>query len=408
MDAPAEKHLLIVTEYYPLPQRPDLPRDQQAIRQLCMARAADEHILILLMPFHRRGAAWRRLLPLMRESGDYREHLFQDEDGNDVLLCEHPSVVPRLSSVYPCIARRCLRMLRDYMRDRGIAAFDGMAVHFPTRFAPLAARIPAARKTAILHAFDVRRPSRLRALRRSLPTFDRIACRAPWIARRAAEALPLREVPALCLSGVPRDALESCDPHRPWRPGGTLRLLYAGRLMRNKQVDVLLRALADLGAEVPVTLQLIGDGPERPSLEALCRDLHLTGRVTFRGRLPRAQVLDAMRHADALVLVSRSETLGLVCLEAMASGALVIASRGQGVDGLIRHGESGFLVDTALPPHHAARALAQVLRRVLALREEEALALRARAAALVQPLEERAVSRRYLTMLAAPGKERSA
>lgn len=399
------KHLLILTEYYPLPQRPDLPQNQLAVHQLCLARGEEERLLILYVPFHRRLRAWRGFLPLLLQSSAPNRHLFQDDLGNDVLLFEHPSILPRTTELYPCFAQKVLRMVRAYMRSNGIAAFDGMAVHFPSRYAILCQRIPARHRMAVLHAFDVKRPFRLRRLKARLPDFDCVACRSPWIAERISKVCPTVGVPELCLSGVPAEVLRRFNAHRPWRPGGVLRLLYAGRLNRNKQPEVLLRAMARLGPAAPVALEVIGSGPEQERLEALSRRLHLTRQVCFRGRLSRNRVMEAMAHSDALALISRSETLGMVYLEAMACGALVIASRGQGVDGVIQHGESGWLLDPNRPVAALAEALAELLHKLLSMKEDEAFAMRERAMAQVRHLEEGAVSRRYLNLVLGAAKE---
>ena len=101
-------------------------------------------------------------------------------------------------------------------------------------------------------------------------------------------------------------------------------LLFVGRLQRDKGVAVLLRALAESPG---FTLKAIGpDGGELKMLAKLAHDLGLSDRVTFAGPEERETVLHEMRSAYAVVMPSLNEPFGLVGLEAMANGALLICS----------------------------------------------------------------------------------
>jgi glycosyltransferase involved in cell wall biosynthesis len=107
---------------------------------------------------------------------------------------------------------------------------------------------------------------------------------------------------------------------------------YAGRLVPEKGVDILLRACARLPSALDWTLHLLGDGPERDRLAGAARELGIDGRVKFLGRVPSTQTLDFYRTLDALVLPSLSrpnwvEQFGRVLTEAMACGVPVVGSR---------------------------------------------------------------------------------
>jgi 1,2-diacylglycerol 3-alpha-glucosyltransferase len=117
------------------------------------------------------------------------------------------------------------------------------------------------------------------------------------------------------------------DPELRARLGvrdGARMLLFVSRLAREKNVDVLLRALA----LTPGNVQLIigGDGPERGALEMLAKELHIGERVTFAGPIDRDALPDLYASCDAFVFPSTTETQGLVQAEALAAGALVIAA----------------------------------------------------------------------------------
>jgi len=110
------------------------------------------------------------------------------------------------------------------------------------------------------------------------------------------------------------------------------RLLFVGRLVPRKGLDVLLRALARLEARERLALAVVGDGPARAASEALAAQLGLASRVTFRGALPKAEVAAALREADVLVMPSRlmpdgeAEGSPTVLKEALAVGLAVVAT----------------------------------------------------------------------------------
>lgn len=121
------------------------------------------------------------------------------------------------------------------------------------------------------------------------------------------------------------------EPH-----GGPVRLLSVGRLSIEKGHDVLLRAFAALLADgADLTLELVGDGPERPGLEGLARELGIAGHVRFLGVLVGTQQREALARADLSVLPSRSEGFGVALIEAMATGLPVVATRSGGPDGIV-------------------------------------------------------------------------
>ncbi len=155
-----------------------------------------------------------------------------------------------------------------------------------------------------------------------------------------------------------------CDPV-PDQPDG--RLLFVGRLVAKKGVDTLLDAMALVHRELPtVRLQIVGDGPQRPALEAQARHLGLSGVVEFCGALASGEVDAAYRGAIAVVAPCRVDATGdrdglpTVLLEAMARGLTVISTSVVGIPELVVHNETGLLV----PPDNPT-ALATALGDVL-------------------------------------------
>ena len=115
-------------------------------------------------------------------------------------------------------------------------------------------------------------------------------------------------------------------------------LLYVGRVSAEKQIDGIKPVLE---AIPEARLAIVGDGPSREALEA-----HFTGTNThFVGYLQGLELASAFASADAFVFPSRTETLGLVLLEAMAAGCPVVAARSGGIPDIVTDGVNGYLFE---------------------------------------------------------------
>jgi len=142
------------------------------------------------------------------------------------------------------------------------------------------------------------------------------------------------------------------------------RILFCGRLVEQKGVDVLLRAMALMAGRGNIRglqLDIIGDGIERARYERLAGRLGLAQTVRFHGHLPRPQLAPFFRKANVFVLPSRSESLGLALIEALACGVPAVASRAGAVPELFRDKEEAVLV-----PANDPRLLSDALSGLLA------------------------------------------
>jgi glycosyltransferase involved in cell wall biosynthesis len=135
------------------------------------------------------------------------------------------------------------------------------------------------------------------------------------------------------------------------------RLVSVGRLQAPKDFTTLVRALAHLPPNAYEAL-IVGDGPGRAKLEDEARRLGLEGQAAFVGE--RADVPSLLGASDVFVLSSRSESLPVSVLEAMAAELPVVASRVGGVPELVVDGRTGFLVQPGDPMELAA-ALGRLL-----------------------------------------------
>lgn len=145
----------------------------------------------------------------------------------------------------------------------------------------------------------------------------------------------------------------------PGAVGEAKTALYAGRLSEEKNLGALLEAAAELAQRVKLQLIFIGDGPERPRLEARARLLQVA--VTFLPFVEHERLAGLMAQADAFVLPSFTEGHPKVLLEAMSCGLPCVASAVGGNLSIVDDGRTGLLFDPAVPG-----ALAACLLRVFA------------------------------------------
>ena len=112
-----------------------------------------------------------------------------------------------------------------------------------------------------------------------------------------------------------------------------------------KNIDVLLDALYLAFPERNFSLEILGEGMMEEKISQKISELKLDECVTLLGKLSRDEVQRKMIDVDVFVMVSKPEAFGLVYVEAMSKGCITIGTIGQGIDGVIRHGENGFLCE---------------------------------------------------------------
>ncbi len=213
----------------------------------------------------------------------------------------------------------------------------------------------------ILHTWQnidrPRNPAVRWVTRRTLAAADTVLCAS----REAAAILErhryqgiLRVLPAV---GVDMHTFVPCSD-RPLHAG--LVVGYIGRMVPEKGIETLVEAMSMLGPEF--RLDLIGDGQDRPALEAQVRTLQLGERIRFHPPVPPAQVARQMCQFNVLVLPSRTtrvwkEQFGRVLVEAMACSIPVVGSNSGAIPEVI--GDAGLVF-----PEGNASALADCLRRL--------------------------------------------
>lgn len=150
------------------------------------------------------------------------------------------------------------------------------------------------------------------------------------------------------------------DPllRKRFAPNGERLLVHVSNFRPVKRVLDVLDLFLKLRAKVPSRLLLIGDGPDRPAAEAMCRANGTCGDVLFLGKMTEPE--EVVASCDLFVLASETESFGLAALEAMASGVPVVSTNAGGIPEVVEAGVAGLLNevgDTAAMAAHAAEIL---------------------------------------------------
>jgi glycosyltransferase involved in cell wall biosynthesis len=202
-------------------------------------------------------------------------------------------------------------------------------------------------------------------LRAIIRNADLVTAISFYTAERVRRHVPSVD-PVIIPFGATVEAPSEPSPPRT-DPTAPCEFLFVGRLVERKGVHLLLEALARLDPAGPVTLRIVGDGPERGRLEGLVATLALRDRVTFEGFVPAETLQARLAGCDCFVLPAvvdakgDTEGLGVVLLEAMSYGKPVVASAAGGIVDIVQDGENGWLV----PPGNV-QALAGALASVIA------------------------------------------
>lgn len=124
-------------------------------------------------------------------------------------------------------------------------------------------------------------------------------------------------------------------------PNGEKLLMHTSNFRKVKRIQDIIQVFAKVQKQVPAKLLLVGDGPERSGMEALCRELGVSSDVRFLGKLDTIE--EALSLADLFFLTSEKESFGLAALEAMACEVPVISSNAGGISEVNIHGVTGFV-----------------------------------------------------------------
>lgn len=146
----------------------------------------------------------------------------------------------------------------------------------------------------------------------------------------------------------------NCE-RKHYAPNGEKIMVHVSNFRKVKRVEDVLKVFDKVRKAVPTKLILVGDGPERPAIEKLCRELDTCKDIISLGRIN--DPMDVLKMADLFILPSETESFGLAALEAMAMKIPVISTNTGGLPEVNIHEVTGYLSDVGDVDDMAANAI---------------------------------------------------
>lgn len=223
--------------------------------------------------------------------------------------------------------------------------------------------------------------------------FERLAMRLAWadtgniVSRASVITTPTRKAAEILnrATGISGIYAISCGiDSRPFASASPVsnqnpRALFLGRLDYEKHVHILIEAFSMLKSHPNATLEIVGDGSERESLESWAKECGIFDRVIFAGSIPDTELTAAYARASVFVMPSIAELQSIATMEAMASGRPVIAANAAALPHLVHDGENGFLFE----PDNVEQ-LSALLERVFSMNDTELQTLGDKSLHLIQ------------------------
>lgn len=193
----------------------------------------------------------------------------------------------------------------------------------------------------------------------------------------------------ICYSGIPESYIVR-QPHRAFE-GLLNSFIYVGGLIERKYPAQILDALHDVYPQGGFRMHYVGAGQQKDTIAGKMMKYGLEESVVLHGKVDRDKILSLYDEADCMIMISRGEAYGLVYLEAMARGCITIASRDEGMDGIIVDGRNGFLCEAG-----NATELASVINRINTMSKEKKEIISMNAVKTASELTDRLVAVKYL------------
>lgn len=345
-------NILIFSAIYPAPEEYDIPNDTKVVHYYAKQWKEAGHVVqvVYLHMIPIKKLSFSNLKKLNGFESDYKY------DEIDVHLLEYQLMVPKRNYLSYSQAQNADKRIKTYIDN--LFSPDKVFVHFPCSFKAIKCISNFDCPTmSVLHNIDLKLLCKSKQLIEEIGRYKNIGGRSIKICNAASKLLSRNC--SLVLSGIDETLISPIElvEKKMFQVPKVFKIIYAGNLIKLKKVDVVLKALKD--ADFDYRFEIIGDGPEK---EHLIRLANGDNRVVFCGKLSREETILKMREADIFVMVSSPETFGLVFLEAMAQGCIVVGSKNEGIDGVIKNCENGYLVQ----PNNVV-ALQECLKQIVAM-----------------------------------------
>lgn len=297
--------------------------------------------------------------------------------------------------------RKQVRRLEEILDSRSFVP-DAIIGHFHNpQFEIIGAlkhRYPQARTCVSLHELSASVLSNCygKDCEKVINGVDMIGFRSLPIKRRFEKRFGDHRPSVVCWSGTPARYLDMpITEERQFDEGPIRKFLFVGQTIKRKFPKETVEALHRVYGSDDFQLKYVGTKDiAYDETNAYIESHQLQDRVSFVGKVPRAEIVKYYDECQCFILISKNEVFGLVYLEAMSRGCITIASKYEGMEGIIEDGYNGFLC-----PAGNVVALAEIIRHINSLNVEEKQQISNNARKTAEQLSDSHVAKMYINQV---------
>lgn len=321
-----------------------------------------------------------------------RRKLVRSEYGIDVYRYPMFKILPGRGYSDKTMRRQAREIIHDLVK-KGFAP-DLVAGHFAnpsTELVAMLAEYYQAKSSIVFHGDCNENTFKRYKLKELSGRIAAIGVRSMVERQQVKKLLGISQDPFVCCSGAPNDAVAAAETicKKQDYSRGT-RYIWVGSFIKRKNLNEVMRAFSNVAGDND-TLDIIGSGPDESEFRNIAAKVPGGRKIRFLGRLPRAEVLQHMKEAHIFTLISDHEVFGMVYIEAMLQGCLVIASKDGGFDGIIKNEKNGFICEPG-----DSKMLADLYNKIQNMTVEERNAIGQAAIDTAIHYSEKEVAERYL------------
>lgn len=396
-------NILVITQLYPQPDDKGDNKPTRTVELFCKEWVASGHEVIVMhcpskfpLVFYfvpvsiknKLGGTSSNIIPPIES----RVELYREEHSIKIYRFPMLKLIPGMGYSTKRIEKQAEIIITELDRIHFIPEL--VVGHFAnpsTSLVAILAKRFAAKSSIVFHNDCNKRNVKKYRINMWIRDIGAIGARSVIEARQVKDILSLNIEPFICYSGAPNSAVDSSQRNckKMIVPGG-IKHIFVGSFIKRKHLDATIISFIN-SKNVGDTLKIIGGGPEEERIKKLVTKLCKDNSIIFMGRISRTEVLDQMKEAQVFTLISDGETFGMVYIEAMLQGCLVIASKGGGFDGIIIDGINGFLCNPG-----DSEMLENIYRRIQGMSEIQRNRIGQNAIDTAIHYSEREVAEKYL------------
>lgn len=324
-----------------------------------------------------------------RITADYK----YDMDGVKIYRTPIYKFMPRIAVTQNIINKQIKKIIADNKKDEFKP--DIVVAHFFYPHLEMVSRLKEhynARCCVVVHAqgIDLKKVYG-KALSQFMDSIDAWGYRSVPLEKEFTELYHPKGKSFYCYSGIPEEFLTNNDYTKEF--GDKIsKFIYVGSFIKRKHPFEVLKALETV--EGDWKLDYVGKGDQQSVIEREILTKKLSSKVTLHGHRPRNEVSGLLDKAQVFIMISSMETFGLVYVEAMSRGLITVASRNEGMDGIIKDGVNGFLCEAGNEAE-----LAQIIEKIRKLPKDEIQRISQNAIKTSHELSDRKVAEDYINAI---------